>query len=100
MDLNEIRPDVINAAIQMERVLRKNDSKPGWHKCQNSYLLIRFFEEVEEVKLLNENGFPCKMGNCGDFEITDELADAVIDVMNFGMMRLSKRCSVKDLGEG
>ena len=86
MDINEIRPAVIEAAGEMERVLRENDYKGGWEDCSNSYLLARFFEEVKEVKKLNKTGFPCKFGVGADFEITDELASEVIDVMNFGMM--------------
>lgn len=44
-----LRPDVRCFAREMERVLRMNDYKGGWHDCSPEELMNKFSEEVREV---------------------------------------------------
>lgn len=43
-----VRRSVIDFAIEMERVLRKNDYKSGWDTCEVGYLVGKLFEETGE----------------------------------------------------
>jgi NTP pyrophosphatase (non-canonical NTP hydrolase) len=72
-----IRPEVLQFALEMEEQLREHDNRPGWKEECPMYLLDRLREEVQElveVAITGEAGQP-KL-------VTAEAAD----VANFCMM--------------
>jgi len=60
-------------AGMMEKKLRANDHKGGWHNCKNDYLFKRIREEITELAdaILYEDG---------------DVIDEAVDVANFAMM--------------
>jgi len=72
--LREIKASVETFAKQMEKILIKNIDKGGWKDERISFLVQRFWEEKEEVRLAIE-------------EIDEQkLYKELIDVANFCMM--------------
>jgi NTP pyrophosphatase (non-canonical NTP hydrolase) len=50
----EIRLEVKNFAIEMERILRENDHKDHWKDCSSEYLVEKLREEIRElIKAIN-----------------------------------------------
>lgn len=47
--VNDLRPEVVQFAVLMERQLRKNDFKGGWKNDSAQALWPRIFEELEEL---------------------------------------------------
>ncbi len=69
-----LRPEVLAFALAMEKRLRENDHKGGWHEASDQYLLRRLYEEVIELQ----------------WALAEPQEDNVIreaaDVANFSMM--------------
>ncbi len=69
-----LRPEVLAFALAMEKRLRDNDHKAGWHEASDQYLLHRLYEEVIELQ----------------WALAEPQEDNVIreaaDVANFSMM--------------
>jgi len=74
--LDKPRIEVMTFAMAMESKLRMNDEKGGWKDCDNSWLLQRAREELDELEkaMLSRNSTP--------LDIQNECAD----VANFVMM--------------
>lgn len=70
------RPEVIAFAVAMERKLKANDHKGGWHSCGLPYLLRRIKQEVEELETLV----------CSTPRPPDQVCGEAADVGNFAMM--------------
>ncbi len=46
----EIRQEVLNFALEMERVLKDNDDKDGWDDMEVNSIIKRIHEEVAELQ--------------------------------------------------
>lgn len=53
MEIDEIRPEVIEFAKAMEIKLRKNDYKSHWSGCTNEYLIKRIEQKYRELIIGN-----------------------------------------------
>jgi hypothetical protein len=49
MDINDVRPEVIKMAIEMEVRLRANESRGGWAKESQEYLCMCLVRETAEL---------------------------------------------------
>ena len=67
------RPEVVAFAIEMEKKLRENDHKPGWHQDHHEALLNRTSQELCELVK------SCELGT--DYEVVAEAADVANFVM-------------------
>lgn len=53
MDVNELgdlRPEVREFALAMERRLRANDHKPGWKDADPDWLYLRLLEQKKQLE--------------------------------------------------
>lgn len=85
----ELRPEIEAFAQMMERVLRDNEHKGGWSKCEPFWLLRRLFQETDELTLaisehLGRTLFPPRSLDSAPRK--HELAREAADVANFAMM--------------
>lgn len=76
----ELRPVLKEFVMEMERKLRINDHKTGWHDCAIEWLLNRAYEELDEVRDAYKNRGDIYSGD--HQKIIMECAD----VANFMMM--------------
>jgi hypothetical protein len=72
---DDVRKGVKEFAEKMEKKLKVNDHKDGWHVCKISYLLRCLVAEVKELNLAITDGVSCN-------KVESEAAD----VANFAMM--------------
>jgi NTP pyrophosphatase (non-canonical NTP hydrolase) len=82
---DDLRPDLQEFVLDMERVLRANDYKGGWKDCFATQMADRIDEELDELfDELDE-----------DYPSTENTMKEAVDVANMAMMvwditRLSK----------
>mgnify|MGYP000845580802 FL=1 len=50
LKIDDVRPEVKNFAIAMEKRLRKNDFKGGWNKENLAYFVIKIFEHSRQLR--------------------------------------------------
>jgi NTP pyrophosphatase (non-canonical NTP hydrolase) len=81
LDIADCRPEVQRFAVLMERKLRDNDHKAGWHGDAAVELLARLVEESGELAsfLVNHRGLPMSAWR-------QRVAAEAADVANFAMM--------------
>lgn len=92
------RPIVVAFAIEMERMLRRNDHKGGWEKCSDTFLLSKLFEELGEVgETLNNRSSDRLLAEAADaanilMMIADNNSDTLYNTQNIATpeMLLSK----------
>ncbi len=72
----------------MEKILRENDNKPPYQECSTNYLITRFAVEYQEY--WDEIKPWGNVLSSGEIVITDAAAKEIIDMLNFGMMILTK----------
>ena len=78
----DIRPEVRWFAEQMEARLRANDHKTGWLDCNDSWLLGRLREELEELA--------GEVLAWGESRRPEYVVKEAADVANFAMMIADK----------
>lgn len=50
LKIDDVRPEVKNFAIAMEKRLRKNDFKCGWHNKKPSYFVNKIVEHTSQLR--------------------------------------------------
>ena len=50
LKIDDVRPEVKNFAIAMEKRLRKNDFKGGWHNEKPTYFVNKIFEHSRQLR--------------------------------------------------
>ena len=87
----DAREEVRWFATAMEKALKENDHKPGWHNSRIAYLIRRLDQEVLELK--EAAGLTCSQ--CGAFvkkgssyrpDNRSRILHECVDVANFAMM--------------
>ena len=76
----ELRPEVQWFAEQMERVLRENDYKGGWHEMTTRELWERVHDECLELR----NAVGPVRGS--SYIHVDHILKESVDIANFAMM--------------
>lgn len=83
----EVRDAVAIFAEEMERTLRENDHKAGWHECPDIYLISRLKQEVLEL---------CEALSGPSTDRRHILKEAT-DVANFAMMIADNYCDLEGM---
>lgn len=78
--IDDVRPEVIQFAVAMEKVLRRNDYKGGWVDCSYAYLITCLEDEVKELR----------SAYCKRRDVFSTMHEEAIDVANFAMMIYDK----------
>ena len=88
--LEGLRPSVLRFAWMMEKRLRENDHKGGWHGALPQELLGRLQEEVQELDdAVDFVGDPARLGSLAS--LSSIVWDEASDVANFAMMAAEVR---------
>lgn len=74
--VQDLRPEVLAFACQMEETLRKNDHKGGWHNLSPQQMEFRLHHEVEELR----QALAWAVSYGGHWE---DVANEAADVANF-----------------
>lgn len=69
--MEELRPEVLRMAQEMEKRLREHDDdrgRTGWKQCDVAYLVARLREETEELinALIDKAGAPSVLAEAAD----------------------------------
>lgn len=76
--LLDVRPCVLEFALETERILKLNDHKPGWHNDSEVTMMVRLREEVTEL------GNEVVLQYCDGHDA--KLQKEAVDVANIAMM--------------
>jgi hypothetical protein len=99
MEEKRVRIEVRRFAEDMEEMLRKNDHKGGWERCDREYLERKLDEEVAELKFIlllaeRQAQVPVPMPEALREKVIGECADVANIAMmirdNFGGKRLKE----------
>lgn len=79
IEVSGIRAEVLAFAIDMERRLRENEYKAGWHHLDDAWFVIKLLEELGEIANMLVGG------NRDEYHLED-LINETADVGNIAMM--------------
>jgi NTP pyrophosphatase (non-canonical NTP hydrolase) len=86
--MEAVRDEVATFSLEMERILKKNDLKGGWHTASLSWLFMKLAEEFGEVgeEMRKLSRMKCELELANVFLTMDRLCDELVDVANVAMM--------------